>query len=145
SLFREQNCGSVHAYNVVTGKWRPLENMIPRSGHAMTVVNESQIVICGGIQYSNLSASCIRLIDPINNPSAMWQSDIPDMPLDLAYHALIYFDEQLVVLGGIYNDGKQVFQVLLHIHVHIFSVSYPHGCFLGALVINSGWNVPVCR
>jgi hypothetical protein len=74
-------------------------------------VNDSQIVICGGYQYPNYFSSCMRLIDPINNASAVWQSDIPVMPISLYDHALVYFDGQLVVFGGETFDGRRVISV----------------------------------
>jgi hypothetical protein len=119
-LFSKEYCGTVHAYNVETGKWREFANVSPRSAHAMTVVNGSEIVICGGLQYGMILSSCIRLIDPIHNTSAVWQSDIPNMPMFLFHHALFYIDGQLVVFGGDSYDGRRVISACFLPYMHLF-------------------------
>ncbi len=66
----------------------------------MTVINGNEVVICGGYNGTQLLSTCQRIIDPINNPTAKWLNDIPNLPINVCAHSLLYANNALVVIGG---------------------------------------------
>ncbi len=101
----KSRCATTHAYNALTGEWRQLANISPRSGAAMTVINGNEIVICGGFNGEQCVSTCQRIIDPVNNPAAKWLNDIPNLPVNVCGHSLLYANNALVIIGG-YSDAR---------------------------------------
>ncbi len=71
----------------------------------MTVVNGNEVVICGGYDGTQSLTTCQRIIDPINNRAAKWLNDIPNLPVNLRGHSLLYANNVLVVIAG-YSDNS---------------------------------------
>ncbi len=101
------------AYNAFSGVWRRLPYpSISRYLGSMTSINGTQLVICGGAHFAannwKLLSSCERLIDPINNSSATWVQDIPDLPVQVYSHSIAYLGNELFLFGGIHNTLEGV-------------------------------------
>jgi hypothetical protein len=93
------SCTTVHAYNTTSGEWHQLPHITPRHSASMTVVNHTQVMICGGWHDTYLS-SCERLIDPANTINARWMTDVHNMVVPLYRHAVYYIDKMLMIVGG---------------------------------------------
>ncbi len=100
STNKDSRCATTHAYNALTREWRQLANISPRSSAAMTVINGNEVVICGGYNGTQSISTCQRIIDPINNRTAQWLNDIPNLPIAIYAHSLLYANNALMVLGG---------------------------------------------
>jgi hypothetical protein len=94
----------VYAYNVITSEWRQLASINERSLIAAVVINDTQIIMCGGHGENTDFSSCSRLTNPIDNVDAQWLNDMPDMPLAVSGHTLVYFDEHLISFGGMHRS-----------------------------------------
>ncbi len=108
SSIQNSRCATTHAYNALTGEWRQLADISPRSSASMTVINGNEVVICGGWNGTQCISTCQRIIDPLNNLTAKWLSDIPNLPINVCGHSLLYANNALVVIGGYSNDGSPV-------------------------------------
>ncbi len=71
----------------------------------MTVINGNEVVICGGYNGMRGISTCQRMIDPVNDRTAKWLNDIPNLPINIYCHSLLYANTALVVLGG-YSDAS---------------------------------------
>ncbi len=74
----------------------------------MTVINGNEVVICGGYNGTDWLSTCHRIIDPVNNLTAKWLNDIPNLPINVYGHSLLYANNALVVIGGYSDDDGPV-------------------------------------
>ena len=106
---------SVEMFNWRQKTWSPLQSMAKKREGATSFVHNNQVVIAGG-RCDGYVDDMIRMnVDPHPGLSTSWSECAVQLPVKLAYHSSVLYNDKLMVTGG--SDGKITFDKIHEVQV----------------------------